>query len=353
MTVVQVVLSQFSRILGIAVIGAACLLKIPQLNMVYRAKSVYGISLSAILYETLAYLLHTLYNIAFGYAYHTWFEAAAIGLQNVILLFMFSTYSKHPSVGQLLAGIFGTAAFSIAYIYLLPTSVQVALQVLQSPISLYSRVPQIIQNHTHRTTGQLNFTTYFLKFVGTLARVFTSIVSVGDVIIIATAVLSAALNGALVAQFYMYPPATKQTPSTPPRPTFSSADNARTVPDVADPSDDDDAHPNLPSRNPVASVGSAILSSAVPMHKYTAFGHSAPLGSVAPQHAAPAGMPTQAAPHPPPSYGEAPPRYPQYATSHLPPAAGGAAAPASAMQLHTAGPGDGARGAAAPSSIYV
>ena len=46
---------------------------------------------------------------------------------------------------------------------------------VNSIVLLVSRIPQILQNYTSKSTGQLSFMTYAMNFMGTLARVFTTL----------------------------------------------------------------------------------------------------------------------------------------------------------------------------------
>jgi uncharacterized protein with PQ loop repeat len=46
---------------------------------------------------------------------------------------------------------------------------------VNSIVLLVSRIPQILQNYSSKSTGQLSFTTYAMNFMGTLARVFTTL----------------------------------------------------------------------------------------------------------------------------------------------------------------------------------
>lgn len=63
---------------------------------------------------------------------------------------------------------------------------------------------QAAKNYQNGHTGQLSAVTVFLLFLGTLARIFTSIQETGDSIIILTFALAALSNGVLAAQVLYY-----------------------------------------------------------------------------------------------------------------------------------------------------
>lgn len=99
----------------------------------------------------------------------------AIGLQNIVLLGLLYKYQAR-SIGRKLVviAIFGTW-FAAAHAGYLTTSVLDALFDLNSLILLVSRIPQISQNYRSKSTGQLSFLTYMMNFMGTMARVFTTL----------------------------------------------------------------------------------------------------------------------------------------------------------------------------------
>ena len=63
---------------------------------------------------------------------------------------------------------------------------------------------QIIANIRAGSTGQLSAVTVFLLFVGSLARVFTSVQETGDNIVILTYVAASSCNGILAFQILYY-----------------------------------------------------------------------------------------------------------------------------------------------------
>lgn len=99
----------------------------------------------------------------------------AIGLQNIVLLGLLYKYQGR-SFGRKLCVmcIFGLW-FAAAQGGYLTASVLDALFDVNSLVLLVSRIPQIAQNYRSKSTGQLSFLTYCMNFMGTLARVFTTL----------------------------------------------------------------------------------------------------------------------------------------------------------------------------------
>lgn len=72
------------------------------------------------------------------------------------------------------------------------------------PLSLASKLPQIIQNSQAKSTGQLSSFAVIAQIVGCLARLFTTATEVGDPILVAGFGMALLLNCVLGAQVWMY-----------------------------------------------------------------------------------------------------------------------------------------------------
>ena len=69
---------------------------------------------------------------------------------------------------------------------------------------ILSRLSQIKQNYKSKSTGTLSFIMCGLNLLGTLARVLTTMVEVGDKVILASCLVAVLINGTLVAQIMWY-----------------------------------------------------------------------------------------------------------------------------------------------------
>ena len=63
---------------------------------------------------------------------------------------------------------------------------------------------QALTNYRNQSTGQLSVVTVFMLFLGSAARIFTSIQETGDQMVIATYCVTAAANGLIVFQMLWY-----------------------------------------------------------------------------------------------------------------------------------------------------
>jgi mannose-P-dolichol utilization defect protein 1 len=78
------------------------------------------------------------------------------------------------------------------------------LQLTTLPLSLFSKLPQIQQNHRAQSTGQLSAFAVISQIAGCSARLFTTATEVGDSIVAAGFALALVLNIVLGAQLWMY-----------------------------------------------------------------------------------------------------------------------------------------------------
>jgi mannose-P-dolichol utilization defect protein 1 len=72
------------------------------------------------------------------------------------------------------------------------------------PLTLSSKVPQIYTNFKNSSTGQLSVFAVFNYFLGSTARVFTTMTELDDPLMLAGNVLAATFNGILAIQVIVY-----------------------------------------------------------------------------------------------------------------------------------------------------
>ncbi|KAI9293990.1 mannose-P-dolichol utilization defect 1 protein [Neoconidiobolus thromboides FSU 785] len=193
-----------SKGLGLVIVAGGCIVKIPQIIKIIKAKSAKGISLLSYILETFSYIISIVYNLRSENPFSTWGETLAITFQNAFILLLILYYN-----GSLFTASILLAAAAIFYTTLNnPTIVDSELlQLLQActiPVVLISRIPQIISNYKNGHTGHLSAFAIFNYFFGTLARVFTTIQEVDDKIILTSYLLALFLNTVLAGQMTYY-----------------------------------------------------------------------------------------------------------------------------------------------------
>ncbi|KAJ7782355.1 hypothetical protein DFH07DRAFT_728131 [Mycena maculata] len=194
-----------SKGLGIGIVVGGSIVKVPQLLLIVRAKSARGLSLPAYILETLSYAITLVYASRNEFPFSTYGENLFLTIQNIIITLLIILYSPGTAdkttnavIAYLGLGIFGFT------VYLVPLPLLAILQVTTLPLSLFSKLPQIRQNHRAQSTGQLSAFAVIAQITGCLARLFTTATEVGDSVVAAGFALALVLNVVLGAQLWMY-----------------------------------------------------------------------------------------------------------------------------------------------------
>lgn len=171
-----------------------------QIAKIIAKGSAKGISLSGILLESIAIAIAFAYNYHVSNPFSTYGEGAFLLFQNTIIIILILGYSKkYLSLFTIIAAhlALGLALYDQN---LISMDLLVQLQFSSIFVGIASRLPQILSNAISGSTGQLSLVTTLLQFVGTLARVFTTLQEVTDVNLLYSIAISAFLNGVLLVQ---------------------------------------------------------------------------------------------------------------------------------------------------------
>ena len=145
-----------SKGLGIGIIAASSIVKVPQILKLTRSRSADGVSFLSYLLETSAYLITLAYNYRNGFPFSTYGETALILGQNVVISVLVLNFSGRAS----LAAVFVAAlAGSVATLFapnLLDMQTLSYLQAGAGVLSVASKVPQIAAIWQQGGTGQLS-----------------------------------------------------------------------------------------------------------------------------------------------------------------------------------------------------
>ncbi|EPQ51137.1 mannose-P-dolichol utilization defect 1 protein [Gloeophyllum trabeum ATCC 11539] len=196
-----------SKGLGIGIVVGGSIMKVPQLLLILSARSARGLSLPAYVLETLAYAITLAYSFRNAFPFSTYGENLFLTAQNVLITLLIIYYAPaRPNQSkplQLTVASLASALTGVA-LYTLPTDILALLQLSTLPLSLFSKLPQIMQNYRAQSTGQLSAFAVLSQIVGCLARLFTTATEVGDPLVIAGFALALLLNGVLGAQLWIY-----------------------------------------------------------------------------------------------------------------------------------------------------
>ncbi|KAL6308268.1 hypothetical protein BKA93DRAFT_764151 [Sparassis latifolia] len=208
---VECIKYSLSKGIGLGIVVGGSIMKVPQLLLIVSARSARGLSLPAYVLETLAYAITLAYSYRNEFPFSTYGENLFLTIQNAVITLFILYYSSTPRLTHASSSTLPKVAFAavamivcgIAFAFL-PTATLAPLQLATLPLSLFSKLPQIQQNHRAKSTGQLSAFAVIAQISGCLARLFTTATEVGDPLVSAGFALALVLNCVVGAQMYMY-----------------------------------------------------------------------------------------------------------------------------------------------------
>ncbi|KAL3313541.1 hypothetical protein Ciccas_007858 [Cichlidogyrus casuarinus] len=192
-----------SKALGIGVILGSVLVKVPQVYSIIKSKSGAGLSIPSLALELFCYTSMAAYGHMNKFPFSAYGEAFFLALQVFIITFLVFKYQKSSSSAFIFGAIFILFA-SVLIMNALPHEVISTLQGFNTPISVISKLLQAYSNFSNKSTGQLSLVSMLLIFLGSLARIFTSLVETGDVLMITNFIFSSSCNALILGQILYY-----------------------------------------------------------------------------------------------------------------------------------------------------
>ncbi|XP_040271295.1 mannose-P-dolichol utilization defect 1 protein [Bufo bufo] len=192
-----------SKVLGIGIIVGSILVKVPQIVKIVRSGTAEGLSFKSILLELLALSGTMVYSFTHGFPFSAWGEVLFLMIQTLIIGFLIQHLGGRTTLGVLFLAVY----FSVIAVLLSPLismAVITALQAANIPAVVFSRLIQAMTNYKNGHTGQLSAVTVALLFLGSLARIFTSVQETGDPLLSLTSAVASACNGLIFAQVLYY-----------------------------------------------------------------------------------------------------------------------------------------------------
>jgi mannose-P-dolichol utilization defect 1 len=145
-----------SKALGIGIVSASSIVKIPQLLKLLNSQSAEGVSFLSYLLETASFLISLVYNVRNQFPFSTYGEIALIAVQNVAISVLVLQYSgKGPAAAAFVAGLLGTG-YALYNESVTSMSMLQYLQAGAGVLGVASKLPQIITIFQEGGTGQLS-----------------------------------------------------------------------------------------------------------------------------------------------------------------------------------------------------
>ncbi|KAL3281530.1 hypothetical protein HHI36_004738 [Cryptolaemus montrouzieri] len=195
--------ASLSKGLGIGIILGSVLVKLPQIMKIYNSKTAKGISLTSVSLDLTVISIYASYNYLKQFPLSAWGDTAFLAIQTVAIGFLLLYYDV--SVLKAFAYLITYLIFVVILVSgLVSIDVLWTLQGINIPLLLAGRIIQVYANYCNGNTGQLSAVTYALLFLGSLARIFTSVQETGDTMVILTNVFSFLANLVIVGQIAYY-----------------------------------------------------------------------------------------------------------------------------------------------------
>jgi mannose-P-dolichol utilization defect protein 1 len=145
-----------SKGLGIGIIAASSIVKVPQILKLINSRSASGISFLSCLLETSAYIISLAYNYRQGFPFSTYGETGLILAQNVVIAMLVLQYTKRQTSAALFVAGLATSAITLFNPNILDMKNLSYLQAGAGVLGVASKVPQILAVYQEGGTGQLS-----------------------------------------------------------------------------------------------------------------------------------------------------------------------------------------------------
>ncbi|TQV96400.1 hypothetical protein V2A60_003192 [Cordyceps javanica] len=193
-----------SKGLGIGIIGASSIVKVPQILKLVASRSADGVSFLSYVLETAAYLITLAYNVRNGFPFSTYGETALILGQNVVISVLILNYSNRAALAAVLVAVLAAAGGALFTDGVLDLKLLSYLQAGAGVLGVASKLPQILAIAQQGGTGQLSAFTVFNYLAGSLSRIFTTLQEVDDKLILYGFISGFVLNAVLALQMIYY-----------------------------------------------------------------------------------------------------------------------------------------------------
>ncbi|XP_010270877.1 PREDICTED: mannose-P-dolichol utilization defect 1 protein homolog 2 isoform X1 [Nelumbo nucifera] len=193
-----------SKLLGYCIVAASTTVKVPQILKILKHKSVQGLSVAAFELEVIGFTIALAYCLHKRLPFSAYGELVFLLIQAIILVAIIYYYSQPVgSKTWIRALLYCAVAPTILAGQIDPVLFE-ALYASQHAIFFFARVPQIWENYTNKSTGELSFLTCFMNFGGSIVRVFTSIQEKAPTSMIMGSMIGIVMNGTILSQILLY-----------------------------------------------------------------------------------------------------------------------------------------------------
>ncbi|KAK9270135.1 hypothetical protein L1049_025711 [Liquidambar formosana] len=193
-----------SKILGYCIVAASTTVKLPQILKIVSHSSVRGLSVVAFELEVIGYTIGLAYCLHKGMPFSAYGELAFLLIQALILVAIIYYYSQPLGAKTWIRPLLYCAVAPTILAGQIDPVLFEALYASQHAIFFFARVPQIWENFTNKSTGELSFLTCLMNFGGSMVRVFTGIQEKAPTSVVLGSTIGVVMNGTLLSQIIIY-----------------------------------------------------------------------------------------------------------------------------------------------------
>lgn len=145
-----------SKGLGIGIIAASSIVKVPQILKLLGSRSAAGVSFLSYVLETSAYLISLAYNFRNGFPFSTYGETALIMGQNVVISVLVLNFSGRAALAAVFVAALAGSAAALFTEGVVDMQTLSYLQAGAGVLGVASKLPQIAAIWQQGGTGQLS-----------------------------------------------------------------------------------------------------------------------------------------------------------------------------------------------------
>lgn len=145
-----------SKALGLGIVGASSIVKVPQILKLLNSKSASGVSVVSYLLETIAYVVTLAYNFRNAFPFSTYGETALIAAQNVVITALVFNYSGRAPLAAVFIAVLAAAVGTLVSDQIVDLNQLTLLQAGAGALGVASKIPQIYTIWQQGGTGQLS-----------------------------------------------------------------------------------------------------------------------------------------------------------------------------------------------------
>lgn len=193
-----------SKLLGYAIVAASTTVKLPQILKILQHQSVRGLSMLSFELEVVGYTISLAYCLHKGLPFSAYGELLFLLIQAFVLVAIIYYFSRPLSTFTWIRPLIYCAVAPTVLAGQIDPVLFEALYASQHAIFLFARIPQIWQNFSNKSTGELSFLTSFMNFGGSMVRVFTTIQENAPRSVLLGYAIGVATNFTILSQMLTY-----------------------------------------------------------------------------------------------------------------------------------------------------